>query len=502
MQKRIIAIILVICAVISCLSGCSSDNSDTPQTVTETTSVKQTDNSNFKLSYTQADSLDPFKAETQNNQVLASLVFESLFDIDESYEISNNIASGYSFTDSRTLKIDINTQLKFSDGKNITAADAAYSVRAAIKSDAYGSALDCISSAEENGNSVIIRLKYENPYVLNLLTFPISSMNDDENGFPIGSGRYKYESTENGKTILVANKETGFDPYITTITLVNIASSDSIDNAVNIGNISYAFRDLSEDTSKRFSCAKKAVDINNMIYIGINGSSGITSNSQIRRAISLAVDRSIIAESAYSGYASAAESMFNPNFKSIENIKLFSAQSDTATAKQTVAQSGYSGDNLKLSILVNFNDNRMAAANLIKTQLETAGFTVTVDKQNFSNYTDRIENGNFDIYIGEVKLGNDMSLYPFFDEDGGTSYGIDNENNECDDLYKSFLSGEEELGKFILSFNEEMPFIPLVYKKGMICYSKALNGDMQGYYGNFFSNIEDWNFGIDGVNNN
>lgn len=502
MQKRIIAIILVICAVISCLSGCSSDNSDTPQTVTETTSAKQTDNSNFKLSYTQADSLDPFKAETQNNQVLASLVFESLFDIDESYEISNNIASGYSFTDSRTLKIDINTQLKFSDGKNITAADAAYSVRAAIKSDAYGSALDCISSAEENGNSVIIRLKYENPYVLNLLTFPISSMNDDENGFPIGSGRYKYESTENGKTILVANKETGFDPYITTITLVNIASSDSIDNAVNIGNISYAFRDLSEDTSKRFSCAKKAVDINNMIYIGINGSSGITSNSQIRRAISLAVDRSIIAESAYSGYASAAESMFNPNFKSIENIKLFSAQSDTATAKQTVAQSGYSGDNLKLSILVNFNDNRMAAANLIKTQLETAGFTVTVDKQNFSNYTDRIENGNFDIYIGEVKLGNDMSLYPFFDEDGGTSYGIDNENNECDDLYKSFLSGEEELGKFILSFNEEMPFIPLVYKKGMICYSKALNGDMQGYYGNFFSNIEDWNFGIDGVNNN
>lgn len=502
MQKRIIAIILVICAVISCLSGCSSDNSDTPQTVTETTSAKQTDNSNFKLSYTQADSLDPFKAETQNNQVLASLVFESLFDIDESYEISNNIASGYSFTDSRTLKIDINTQLKFSDGKNITAADAAYSVRAAIKSDAYGSALDCISSAEENGNSVIIRLKYENPYVLNLLTFPISSMNDDEKGFPIGSGRYKYESTENGKTILVANKETSFDPYITTITLVNIASSDSIDNAVNIGNISYTFRDLSEDTSKRFSCAKKAVDINNMIYIGINGSSGITSNSQIRRAISLAVDRSIIAESAYSGYASAAESMFNPNFKSIENIKLFSAQSDTATAKQTVAQSGYSGDNLKLSILVNFNDNRMAAANLIKTQLETAGFTVTVDKQNFSNYTDRIENGNFDIYIGEVKLGNDMSLYPFFDEDGGTSYGIDNENNECDDLYKSFLSGEEELGKFILSFNEEMPFIPLVYKKGMICYSKALNGDMQGYYGNFFSNIEDWNFGIDGGNNN
>lgn len=502
MQKRMIAILLAACTIITCLVGCSSDNNENiQQPVTESTTIKQTDNSNFKLSYTQADSLDPFKATTQNNQVLASLVFESLFDIDENYEITPNIATGYAFTDSKTLRVDINPQLKFSDGSKISTEDVAYSIRAALKSEAYGSTLGCISSVEENGGSVIIRLNYENPYAVNLLTFPISSVNDDEDGFPIGSGRYKYQATDEGKTVLTANKENDFNPYITTIPLLNIASSDSIDNAVNIGNISYAFRDLSEDTSKRFACAKKAIDINNLIYIGINGKSGITSNAQIRHAISLAVDRSIIAESAYSGYATAAESMFNPNFKSIENVKLFSGESDLATAKQTVTQSGYSNDYLKLTILVNYNDNRLAAASLIKSQLEAAGFSVTIDQQNFGSYTDRIEHENFDLYIGEVKLGNDMSLYPFFDENGGTRYGIDNENNECDDFYRSFLSGDEELGKFILSFNEEMPFIPLVYKKGMICYSKALHGDMQGYYGNFFSNIDDWNFSIDAADN-
>ena len=37
-----------------------------------------------------------------------------------------------------------------------------------------------------------------------------------------------------------------------------------------------------------------------------------------------------------------------------------------------------------------------------------------------------------------------------------------------------------------------MPFIPVVYRNGVICYSKAMHGDMQGSYGNFFSNIEDW----------
>ena len=47
-----------------------------------------------------------------------------------------------------------------------------------------------------------------------------------------------------------------------------------------------------------------------------------------------------------------------------------------------------------------------------------------------------------------------------------------------------------------------MPYIPLIYKKGMICYSKAMNGDMQGYYGNYFSNIDSWNFIVDDETDN
>ena len=313
----------------------------------------------------------------------------------------------------------------------------------------------------------------------------------------MGSGRYVYENSDGG-VVLRAVKSDEFDPYITTIHLVNIAAADSIDNAVNIGNISYAFRDLSADISKRLSCAKKTVSMNNLIYLGINSYSGITSDANIRCAISLAVDRTVLAESAYSGYAVPAQSPFNPDFKSIENIKLFESKADTATAKQTVNRSGYSSDKLKLRLLVNFNENRGIAANLIKSQLEAAGFSVTVEKVNYKEYISRIENSQFDLYIGEIKLGDDMNLYPFFNSsDGAARYGFDDKKLNSDDLYTKYLEGEEELGKFILAFNEEMPYIPLVYKKGMICYSKAMNGDMQGYYGNYFSNIDSWNFNTD-----
>ena len=85
-------------------------------------------------------------------------------------------------------------------------------------------------------------------------------------------------------------------------------------------------------------------------------------------------------------------------------------------------------------------------------------------------------------------------MYSLLSKEGASSWHIDYDNLTCDDVYEGYLSGNEEIGKFMLSFNDEMPFIPLLYRKGMICYTKAMNGDMQGYYGNLFSNIESWNF--------
>lgn len=493
MAKKLIAFFMAAVLIILTLSGCTQASTEEKQT-TQPVTERLTDNTSFKLSYTQSDSLDPFKAKAQNNQVLATLVFESLFDIDSSYELVNNIATEYEYTDKRELKVKYNPQITFSDGSTLDSEDIIYSFEAAKESPAYGNSLKYISYAESLGNSTIaFYLSNDNPYAVNLLTFPITSINDDENGFPIGSGRYRY-AEEGGKTVLKANESKSFTPYITTINLVNIAAADSIDNAINIGNISYAFRDLSSSVAKRISSAKKLVSMNNLVYVGINSFGGITANAQIRKAISLAADRSTIAGSAYSGYADIANSMFHPKSKIAENVKIFSNEADTATAKQAILQSNIEAKKLKLKILVNKNNNRAAAATLLKSQLEAVGFSVEVEIEETKEYTRRAKNHEFDLYIGEVKLSDDMCLYPFFSKKGGVRYGIDNKSITCDELYSDYLAGETELGKFILAFNEEMPFVPLIYKKGMICYTKAMNGDMQGYYGNFFSNIESWHF--------
>lgn len=495
MAKKIFALIMAAVLICCAFTGCSPQSSENKASDTVLATKKVTDNSNFKLSYTQSDSLNPFKAKTQNNQVLASLVFESLFDLDESYEPILNIASSYEFTDSKTIKVKFNTNIAFSNGSPLEVEDIIYSFNAAKKSPAYGNSLKYFDYASRNAEDcVVFYLKKPNPNAVNLLTFPIASTNDDESGYPIGSGRYKYVKKDS-KTYLKAIVSENFNPYITTINLVNIASADSIDNAVNIGNISYAFRDLSSSVNKRITCTKKLVNMNNLVYIGINSLSGITANAQIRKAISLACDRTVFAQSAYNGYATAATSPFNPQASIAQNVKIFSSEADSITAKQALNQSMIDSKKLKVNILVNKNNNRIACATLLKNQLEAIGFTVTIDEEGTKEYTRRVKNTEFNLYIGEVKLSDDMCLYPFFDDkSGGVRYGIDNENLTCDDLYSAYLAGECDLGKFILSFNEEMPYIPLVYKKGMICYTKAMSGDMQGYWGNFFSNIDTWRF--------
>ncbi len=486
---------MAIIMLISALAGCAAKNGDEDMTTTtESTTAKITDDSSFKLSFTQADSLDPFEAEAQNNQVLASLVFESLFDLDEAYQVVPNIAKSYEYEDDTTIHIELNDGIVFSNGEALTADDVVYSVNAALDSPAYGSLLTGISSASAHENSVDINLSYPNPYAVNLLTFPISAEYDDD-GFPIGSGRYHYENID-GTTVLKANKQDGFNPYITTITLVNIAASDSIDNAINIGNISYCYRDLSADISKRISSAKKLVNINNLVFIGINGKYGITADEHIRRAVSLAADRTTLTDSAYSGYATPALSPFNPYFTDTSGVSIFSKTADTAAAKQEVAESGIAESKLSLSLLVyKGNEAKVAMATLLKSELEAAGFSVKIDEEYYKSYMSKIADGQYDIYIGEVKLSDDMCLYPILSESGNASYGIDFDSLECAERYEAYMAGDEEFGGFMLAFSEEMPFVPLLYRKGMICYSKAMSGDMQGYYGNFFSNIENWNFG-------
>ena len=235
--------------------------------------------------------------------------------------------------------------------------------------------------------------------------------------------------------------------------------------------------------------------MNNLVFIGVNNKSGITANADVRRAISLAIDRGTLARSAYGGFALASTGIFNPQFE-LSETQLFAEEGDADAARQILQTSGVSGNDI--SIVVNSsNAERTACAKLIEQQLEEAGFDVTIYEEDDARYFDRISKEQFNLYIGEIKLPPDMSLRPFFDSDGSARYGIDPEGSASAAAYHAYMDGSGQIGDFLLKFSDEMPFIPLVYRRAMICFTKTMNGDVQGNYYDCFSNIEDWYFEAD-----
>ena len=149
MAKRIIAVIMAAITVATVFTACSTSGTvetTTAPAVVEKEAVIQQDDSTFKLSYTQSDSLNPLEAVTLNNQILAQLVFESLFDLDDNFKASLNIASSYEYTDSQTLEVGIISGLKFSDGSLLTASDVRDSFNKAKESAYWGAQLADIKS--------------------------------------------------------------------------------------------------------------------------------------------------------------------------------------------------------------------------------------------------------------------------------------------------------------------------------------------------------------------
>ncbi|MGN0523653.1 MAG: ABC transporter substrate-binding protein [Eubacterium sp.] len=496
MTKKYLSVILAMALVMGIFSACSAQTPISDyKLVTETTTAVVADTTNFKLSYSQSDSLNPFESKTLNNQVLEELVFDSLFTLDENLEPQPSIASGYSYTDSETLTVTLNSGIQFSNGSQVNADSVVYSFNQAKNSPHWENSLKPISSADRIDDlTVQFNLSYSNPNAHNLLTFAIAYDDTDEKGYAIGSGKYKYGEGDGQVYIEQNSLHQGFNPHITKITLINITSAESIVNAVNIGNISYAVRDLSDSGSIRMQCNKKAINLNNMVYLGVNCKSGITADENIRKAISLAIDRETLVKSSYQGYAKCATSVFNPVSRLGKQTQTFAEAADISGAKQAIDQGAQKDSSLSLTLVVNDTSVNKSAATYIEQQLETAGFTVEVKILKSKEYLKAVKQGNFDIYLGETKVPNDFNLSSFFTSKGATRYGIDLKNSVSADSYKAYLNGEGEIGGFILDFSEELPFIPLLYRQGMICFTKSMHGDMQGYTGNYFSNIEDWYF--------
>lgn len=487
-MKRIAALILILSLVATAFYGCKKepDQTDDPHIVTN---LNESSASTLKLAYSKADMLDPFTCTMSANIQILGLIYDGLYKLDRSYKPEPVIAKS-AIVSGTTVNVTLDS-VKFSDGTALTANDVAYSFNKAKNAPYYAERLKNFASVSiSSSNMLVFTLASPDPYALACLTFPVVK-NGSEGELPIGSGRYAPQVSGETVYLVVNSKKSGFNPAIKTITLVPVRDSSSIESSLEIGNTSFYYNDLNSGTYSRINAKTVEMGINNFVYLAFNSQSEIFANPLIRQAVNLAINRKEIALTAFQGHARETYSPFNPDWHRLENKDLV-ISADMQKAAELITQSGIDIAQKEVSVLVNKeNGFKLEAAQFICDYLAKLGFNVKLKDYEAQYYSEAVELGAYDMYIGEIRLLPNMDLSPLLS--GAAGYGID---PLCPSAarYSQLLSGGCELMDFINTFNEDLPFIPLCYRNGAASYTNAMQADYACCDGDVFYDIETWSF--------
>lgn len=495
----VLALAMFFCIFASCSSNpVSSNQSGLDITVNESSSIETNTEKTFTLPYFASDSLNPYSATQSANFYLGSLLYDSLYLLDNSFNAVSCIAESYS-VDGQEIKVKICSDVKFSDGTAVTLTDVSKSLSAAISSTYYAARLSNVASHSIKGNELVIKLKKPDINFIKNLVFPITKAGSKQSG-AVGSGRFMLSQDGNE---LVKNKYSIRKiPSIDIIKLLEIHKYSTLSHMIKIGSVNFAYADGVDLTTAAIKTAP--VLTNNLVYLGINSANVYLSNKDFRKAVSLCVDRKRILADAYAGLGNATAMPFNPlaaTFKS-ENYKI--DLTNLSAAKELFTIAGHTqkdsdgfftaaeNERVSLRLVVN-SDNaaRVRTAQYIKRDLEAQGIAVEIISESAEGYKTRITNKDYDLFLGEVKLTPDNNIEALL-----SSQTL----NACDDLgetlsaYNGYISSTITLDDFLRSFDLNTVFIPLLYKNNMSVCSGTLSGNSTTTEYDVFGCMDKWKF--------
>ncbi len=490
-MRRLLCIFLAFaCALIAV--GCTPDAtvsepvSSVPEAVTPQESPKA-----FALPYSKEDTLNPYAATTEANASLAGLLYDSLTVIDGDFMPQMSLAVSVTPTDATHLTVTLRQGAVFSDGTAVTAADVKASFDTARKSKQYKELLKNVTAAtvDRKSGAIVFTLAKGDPNAAACLCFPILKAGKNTTAAgeaPLGGGLYVYTVGDNGAT-LTANPRYGKTPRYATVTLRHLPNTDSMYYGLASGSITYYYDDLNVGDTPRVSGASAKVDMNALTYLGINTSRAALSDPTVRRALGLLINRTALAASAYAGWALPATLPVHPHWGAVKEVEpLFGGQDlaaalellDTAQPKKLKLEMIYSTD----------SQNRGTLVDMVRTQLESAGIQVTAVPLAYNDYLARLQNGQYDLYIAEIRLTANMDLSPLFG--GAARYGIAADGAAAL-AYAKYRAGEGTLQEFFAAFGEELPYLPLVWRCGFAGHDRRMQTVTPNGYAPYYG-FADW----------
>lgn len=484
MKKRFLCLIIVITLL---LSGCSAQSGTEDKQILGAYGAQEkneqqqsTVTADITLLYYPDMDTNPVTTTCLANNQLLKLVYQPLVRQNPYFRPECVLARDFT-QNGDTLSINIRTDAKFSDGTDLTAQDvvATYNAVKKNKNSPYYSAAAQISKCYAQGTkTVVFKFKEQFADAAGLVDFPI--MKGGKTG--IGCGPYKF-SALNGKQVLAANENYFERALLPVLRLVETKSDSYVSTMFSAGELDILSLPGSDDlslTSLR-NYSTLSYPSNNLVYIGVNTNSGLLSDATARYAISAVIDRNKIAGQTLVGLALPTIYPFNPTY-----YKMLAYNIDPIAQKPT----DYTfKEGAKLELLIASGSNtKLAIAECIAENLKSLGITVKIKAVDMKEYTDRIKSGDFDLYLGESAIPRSMDPTFLYASDGALNYGGYSDAT-LDSAYSNLKKTGDGFDRYLKTFLDRMPIIPIVFRKNVMYTGDSLTGfcaqTAWDSYGNF-----------------
>ncbi|GAA1127805.1 MULTISPECIES: ABC transporter substrate-binding protein [Microbacterium] len=376
------------------------------------------------------NNFNPFAVDTATHMTYGA-IYEPLFFFNQLSADApvGLIGDSYEFNEDGTvLTIKIKPDLKWSDDKDLTSEDVAFSL-------GYASNLDPDMVSAEAPDATTVVVTYSTPkftatsmilgstwIIPKHIWSDITDYMTETNTDPVGSGPYTLKSFTDAAYTLEANplfREGA--PDVKEVQDIGIDSNQSAEDLLKTGKLDWVGQFIANPdgvtSNGRISTMNQQQDptvITTCSDVSL-GCEGAQTDPAVRQALNLAIDRSAITSKAFAGLAGEASPSFallprDEKWLGDPELATSPQKPDAASAAEILEAAGYTKDSdgfygkdgtpIELDLFspdgwTDYND----AAKLISSQAAKAGIRVTARTVSETEYWSQVANGQFQLAL-------------------------------------------------------------------------------------------------------
>jgi peptide/nickel transport system substrate-binding protein len=348
-------------------------------------------------------SLDQYKATANEGIWADEQITEPLVHFDAKGTVQPLVASSFSASDDDTVwTFKLRPGIRFSDGSAVEPDDVKFTLQQTQKSANWGSLLADVKTitASARSNSVVIRTKQPSPALPAALALYANGIVPKDFGgksqtaffrAPVGTGPFMVKSFQPGATLTLQRNPHYWQeglPYLDTVQMAGIADPNSRTAQLQGGEQDIiASPPWSQIASLKQNPATQIVTspLARVDLFYVNAEAGPLKDKAVRQALSLALDRSVIARTTLAGLGEPAGSFLAPTVPGVSGAPAAPAQ-DLAEARRLVEGSSYSGE----TIPIMFDGSDTMSTQLVQIaqqQLQEAGLTTKLESLDYGTLT-------------------------------------------------------------------------------------------------------------------